>query len=206
MSSLGGSRRGWTANSSPASGADPFLPVPAQPGAREVGFWGSFVVARTVGTMLDLEAVTDLSEGVIFEEKHGSWLIGQFEDNEVAEASAELLPELVDVTRAPALTALVFGSSAAFVFGFSPLQGMWAVVIAPDAMRAHFEDSSLQFHPAQVAAEKASGWAREAGLEPDEQALVEVFAAPRGVPVVEPLFYQALTAMGLTMSSEVSKD
>lgn len=167
-----------------------------------MGFWGSFLVCRTAGSVLDLAAVVERTEGLDDEHTYlGGWRVGQFSGPELADNAARMLAELVGETNAPALTGFVLDSDAVIVEGLSRVTGYWRACLAREAMEGYCEDDGQDFHAQFPTAEQATasavGWATHAGLTPDPDALLRTFQTAQADLFAEELFFTMLTHLGL---------
>ena len=165
-----------------------------------MGLWGSFVVARTPGSLLDLAAVVDRSEGLSQEDRHGDWVVGLFPGNELAGQEPELHEELAAETSAPALTAFVLDSDAAIVEAWSSSDGFWRACLDRASAQKYVSDPAVfgsMFLSGEGAARHAARWAREGGLAPDEPALLHLFTQAEADPFVEGLVQALLEHLGI---------
>jgi hypothetical protein len=165
-----------------------------------MGLWGSFVVARTPGSLLDLSAVADRSQGLAGEDRYGAWVVGLFPGDELAGQEPELHEELAAETDAPALTAFVLDSDAAVVEAWSPVGGFWRACLDRVSTQKYFGDPDsfgALFLSGEQACGKAVRWAQEAGLEPDERALSYLFTHAQADPFVEGLVRTLVEQLGI---------
>lgn len=162
--------------------------------------WGSFVVARTTGSLLDLVTVMEHSEGLYSESRYGPWRVGLFLVPDLECVDPVFQTNLAAETGAPALSAYVLDSDTAFVEAWNESNGFWRACLARDGAASYVTDPvefEAEFLSAEAAAEHAIAWARDGGLTPDAAALGELFALGRADPFADDLVLDLVKHLGV---------
>jgi hypothetical protein len=165
-----------------------------------MGFWGSLVLCRPSGDLSEVEAIVSRDESVSeVAQPGGDWRIGQCEDTALIEDAEAFLRELVAESGAPAVLGYVLDSDCVDLVAMGAISGVWRSCLNREAMRAHDEDYLLDesiLH-AEAAAERATQWAAEAGLQPNLPALLSVFSRTGDILFAESLFFELVDALGI---------
>jgi hypothetical protein len=171
-----------------------------------MGFWGSFVLCRTDAALDEVAAIASRDEG-LEEADHlgGGWQVGRYSGSFLADDADGMLNDLIAETGAPALTGFVLDSDCIDVHGRGSRSGHWHACLARASMARYVKEDGVDFDweflRPQAAADRAAAWAREARLDPDEPALLDVFSRPDGDLFAEPLFYALIRALGINEST-----
>lgn len=168
-----------------------------------MGMFGTALLIKWAGDVLDVEAITDRSEGLMDEYRYGDWQVALFSEDDMVPDEAAVR-EIAQATGGACIVTEFFDSDAAFLHGYAPSVGHWHACLASDSGIALCEtdEDEAEFHEtypaAPVAARNAAAWAREVGLTPDLAKLEAVLAIETADPFVEDLFYGGfLPALGL---------
>ncbi|WP_406280911.1 hypothetical protein [Embleya sp. NBC_00896] len=159
-----------------------------------MGSFGVYVVARSAWPLLELPAVQQAGGEPEWSARDGDWQVL------LLSAGLDPGPSLMADTDAPVLTADVVYGHFAMIDAQSPRGGdVWHCALAPRAARSYALDAELGPPPEWVLP-RAVGWAREAGLDPDETALDTTLRA-EGRP--DDLLRAFLDALGFRFVSDV---
>jgi len=174
-------------------------PTPDVPGVA-MGYWGTFVVARTAGPVAELPGLADRGHDVEDEWVGGGWRVATFDMLDDDEQNA-LVRDLAVRTGAPVLAADVLDSDHAALRGAVPGGEPWRLALRPDGMREylafHDPDGGALFPmTATDALAAVLAWSRAAGLDPDEPAVAATLVEEEAV-FVEELLFTLLEQLGL---------
>ncbi|MFI8190619.1 hypothetical protein ACIF8T_17715 [Streptomyces sp. NPDC085946] len=167
-----------------------------------MGYWGYFVVGRDARPLAGLDALAGADGMTLRTSAPGGWQVWEYpsRDGDVGGMNA-----LARETGAPALFGYVMDGDCVVVEAAAPRSGTWTTCLARTAMAGHLgagrEGPALEdyFLEPGDAAERAVGWAAEAGLTADADALAEVLAADPDPahPMAENLFFRLLARLGV---------
>ncbi|WP_189191634.1 hypothetical protein [Streptomyces albiflavescens] len=102
---------------------------------------------------------------------------------------------IVQDTRAPVLVALVFDSDVVAVEAASPKGPRWECTLAPEMAIDSYGAPEQVVEWNEAALEPALAWAREAGHEPDAEAVTAALSAEAD-PFAEDLVRELAKALG----------
>lgn len=167
-----------------------------------MGFWGTLVVCKSAVPLIDVSAISERDEGLVWhQDRESGWQVGQYMSQDLFRDCKALLVELAAETQAPALAGFVLDSDAVELAGFSVENGYWKACLAREAMRNYCEDADLdfdvEFPMADAAPRDAAAWAAAAGTTPDIEALDTVFSADQADGHAEDLFFELLGFLGI---------
>ncbi|MEV5431503.1 hypothetical protein [Streptomyces sp. NPDC052701] len=164
-----------------------------------MGYWGYFVVGRDRRPLAGLEALSGAGDGMTLRTSApGGWQVWEFPGS----GDVGSMNDLARETGAPALFGYVMNSDCVVVEAAAPRGGAWTTCLARAATAGYLgadrEGLTLEdyFLEPRDAAERAVGWAAEAGHTADADALVEVLTADPD-PVAENLFFRLLDRLGV---------
>lgn len=165
-----------------------------------MGFSGVVVVAFTGRSLIELNSISEVTEGIEGEDVRGEWRVGWFPGSELAEDSAVLLETLVAETGAPALTFFVIDSNTVVVEGQSSPGGLWRGCLAWEPMQAYCDEDGSDFAGSylapEAAAQAAAVWASAAGLQTDKELLLATFTVASEM-FAEQLIQPLLDGLGI---------
>jgi hypothetical protein len=142
-----------------------------------VGFSGVVIVACSDRSLIELNSVSEVTEGLDGEEVRGEWRAGWFPGSELAEDPAALLEALVAETGTAALSLFVIDSDTVVVEGLSGPGGHWRSCLAWGAMQSFCEEDGSDFAASylapEAAAQAAEIWAAAGGLQTDHDRLLD---------------------------------
>lgn len=164
-----------------------------------MGYWGYFVVGRGERPLAELDALAGAEEMTLRARAPGGWQVWEYPsgDGEVGSMNA-----LSGETGAPALFGYVMDSASVVVEAAAPESGAWTTCLARAAMAGYLdagnEGLTLEdyFLEPGDAAERAVGWAAEAGHEVNAESLIDVLTAEAD-PLAENLFFRLLDRLGV---------
>lgn len=177
-----------------------------------MGFWGSYVVARSAEDLAESAPVAALGGEVAFARRRtDGWQVLAVSAADPL-AAAALLPAVIDMTGAPALVASVLDSDFARVSADSPSGTGWAAVLNRSAaagygfpvgvddvagLEAVPDEFAVEFAAPDVAQTAASAlrWAAEAGAVADPDAVLAALTAE--ATFVEDVLAQLGDALGV---------
>ncbi|MFC8245806.1 hypothetical protein [Streptomyces chartreusis] len=159
-----------------------------------MGFFGSFVVARCDGPLAELPAMREAGGDLSWSAQDGAWQIVQLH------GGGRPADSIVQETQAPVLVAHVFDSDVAAVEATSPKGPRWECVLSPQMARDSYGAPERLLKRNNEAAPLAADWAREAGREPDTDAVAAVLAAEAD-PFAEDLVHELMSALGFRFES-----
>ena len=187
-----------------------------------MGYWGYYVVGRSERPLAELDALAGAEAMTLCVTADDGWQIWAYPTGAPgAEAaggdggsgSAGSAGSAADVgnmntlarqTGAPALFGYVMDSDCVVVEAAGPESGAWATCLARRAMAAYLGDGQGRtvedyFLEPRDAAERAVGWAAEAGRVAVERSLVEVLASEPGPadPLAENILFRLLDRLGV---------
>ncbi|MFI6939438.1 hypothetical protein ACIBI4_09215 [Streptomyces sp. NPDC050418] len=164
-----------------------------------MGFWGYYIVGRAERDLAECEVFADVREGLTLHERRpDGWQVWEAGVPEVGSMAA-----LARETGSPALFGFVMDSACVAVEAAGPESGAWNACLAREAMAAFLEADGKEpddlFLPARDAAERAAGWAAEAGYTVQAADIATVLNAPAD-PSAELLFFRFLERVGIPES------
>ncbi|MCF6525258.1 hypothetical protein [Streptomyces sp. JJ36] len=154
-----------------------------------MGFFGTFVVARYDGPLAELPAMRQAGGDLAWSAHDGAWQIVQLHGGAVPSDS------IGQETQGPVLIAQVIDSDVVAVEAASPRGPRWHCVLSPRTAHDSYGAPEQVLEGNEEAAPLAAGWAREAGREPDTDALATVLAAEAD-PFAEDLVLELVSALG----------
>lgn len=172
-----------------------------------MGYWGTFIVARSGRPVMELEGLKASADQVAWQRTGGDgWQVVQIHrgpdgwDSQTLPAGWErLLVSVMEQTGHPVLAAVVLDSDGAQLIGYSPKAGRWGGWLMLERIISHLDEIRDRLYevgpPGHIAAPLALRWATEAGYKPTASA-VEA-ALDGGEVFAEDLFFQLLDALGL---------
>ncbi len=187
-----------------------------------MGYWGDFVVARSdrpLGELAPFVTKPGCSDGdadfiVACEERSGGWQTMQLCHFLPGDDYDWWLNELVAATGAPVMIATVADSATSMIRGLAPSGAQWSSFLDPESADAEGmldyladPDGECEDEPdgaaiqrvldaAPETAEQIAGWAAEAGLRADVEAIRGLLVAESD-PFVEDILWDLLDACGL---------
>jgi hypothetical protein len=172
-----------------------------------MGAFGSFVVCRSETPMDELVAIAERDEGLENHQvRQGGWQIGTYYGTYIVQDADAMIKELAVETGAPTMTGYFFHSNTIGIDAYSEAHGKWSACLgrAEMANLLGMDGMLLEntFPDAAGATMKAVRWAVEAGLVPSEPEVLAVFEKPHGDPMIEPLMFELLEALGMSDGSE----
>ncbi|WP_327353899.1 hypothetical protein [Streptomyces sp. NBC_01304] len=161
-----------------------------------MGFWGYYVVGRSARPLAELAALSGVRDGLtLHEQRADGWQIWEATVPEVGS-----MTKVADETGAPALFGFVMDSDCVAVEAAGPESGAWNACLAREAMAGYLGADGKEpddlFLPPRDAAERAVGWAAEAGRVADVEQVEQVLNAP-AEPSAELLFFRFLERLGI---------
>ncbi|WP_031477683.1 hypothetical protein [Streptomyces bicolor] len=167
-----------------------------------MGYWGYFVVGRSVRSLGELDALAGAEGLSLRVEAPGGWQVWEYPsgDGEVGNMN-----DLARETGAPALFGYVMDSDCVVVEAAAPESGAWTTCLARAAMAGYLGtgDADLTvddyFLEPGDAAERAVAWAAEAGHEVNAESVVDVLTADADPadPLAENIFFRLLDRLGV---------
>lgn len=159
-----------------------------------MGFTGSFFVARSGLPLLELPAVV-----VAGGDPYAWWRDGEWQMLQVW-PMGDPGNSIVEDTGAPVLAAHVVDGDFAAVEAASPSGLSWKCALRPEAARGYDFPEEWIGDPREVT-ELAAAWAREAGRQPDPEAVFAALVAEAGP--AEALVPTLLCALGFGFTEEI---
>ncbi|MFE1772308.1 hypothetical protein [Streptomyces sp. NPDC059008] len=154
-----------------------------------MGFFGSFVIARSDRPLTELPAMNQAGGEMCWSARDGVWQMVQLH------GGGRPADSLIEETRAPVLVAHVFDSDVVAVEATSPQGQRWECVLSPQTARDSYGAPEEIVERNTMAAGPAVAWAREAGREPDSDAVAAVLVAEAD-PLAEDLVTELTRALG----------
>lgn len=147
-----------------------------------MGFTGSVILANSRLPLDELDAIVERDDDLyIMIDFRDGWKLGGIFESAIENDAENMLAELVQATGMPAMTGYVIDSDCVDLKALSARSGPWRACLIR-AVMADYSKSELglpfesTFLPPEVATVKATAWAFEAGLEPDQEGLSALFA------------------------------
>ncbi|WP_371577454.1 hypothetical protein [Streptomyces sp. NBC_01314] len=175
-----------------------------------MGYWGYYVVGRSGRPLAELDAL-DRAEGLtLCVTAAGGWQVWAYPTGapggEAAGGTGDIgnMNALARETGAPALFGYVMGSDCVVVEAAGPESGAWTTCLARRAMAAYLGDGEGltvedYFLEPRDAAERAVGWAAEAGRAVGARSLLDVLSSEPGPadPLAENILFRLLDRLGV---------
>lgn len=139
--------------------------------------------------MAELPAMRQAGGDLSWSAQDGAWQIVQLH------GGGRPADSIVQETQAPVLVAHVFDSDVAAVEAAGPKGQRWECVLSPQMARDSYGAPEQLLKRNEEAAPLAADWAREAGREPDIDAVAAVLAAEAD-PFAEDLVRELMSALG----------
>ncbi|MFC4608367.1 hypothetical protein ACFO9E_11130 [Streptomyces maoxianensis] len=165
---------------------------------QKMGLWGSLVVANAAVPLSELGVFEGEPRMERFQERASGWQVWLLERE--ASLDESQLGQLLAATGRPAMFGYVMDSDCVVVEAIDTKTMTWCGCLDRAAMTAYMaengESVDAWFLSSSEAAERAVGWASDAGYSVPHAPLIEVFEA-RSDPLAEELFLRLLDRMGL---------
>ncbi|MGG7570250.1 hypothetical protein [Streptomyces sirii] len=159
-----------------------------------MGFFGSFVIARSDRPLTELPAMSEAGGDMCWSARDGEWQMVQLH------GGGRPADSIVQETQAPVLVAHVFDSDVVAVEAAGPQGQRWECVLSPQTARDSYGAPDEIVERNAMAVGPAVAWAREAGCEPDADAVASVLAAEAD-PLAEDLVTELMRALGFRFGS-----
>ncbi|MGW3495079.1 hypothetical protein [Streptomyces sp. NPDC001020] len=167
-------------------------------------YWGYYIVGRSERPLAELGALAGAQDMTLLRRAPGGWQVWRYPSGDGSIGSMNALAE---ETGAPALFGYVMNGDCVAVEAAAPRSGAWTACLVRGAMAGYVAGGSGDeglglddyFLPPRDAAERAVGWAAEAGHEVAAGQVAEVLEAGPGPDGegAESLFFDLLDRLGV---------